>query len=117
MDLQIKDLVDDRLCYEKIRELRWSDGVNCPHCKSPDHKRHGHHNNCEYRYRYQCKKCSKYYDDFTKLSIMETANMPEMMMAMANTKSMLIQWKAFGLYLDHGLDPIVEFRKKDSLTI
>jgi hypothetical protein len=27
MVLQIKDIVDDRLCYEKVRELRWSEGV------------------------------------------------------------------------------------------
>jgi transposase-like protein len=61
----IQDLVDDRLCYEKIRELRWSEGVKCPHCQSAKHKRHGHHNNSEHRYRYQCKSCHKYYDDLT----------------------------------------------------
>lgn len=62
---RIKDIVDDRLCYEKVRELRWSEGVNCPFCQSKEHKRHGHHNNCEHRYRYQCKTCSKYFDDLT----------------------------------------------------
>ena len=63
MVLQIKDIVDDRLCYEKVRELRWSEGVICPKCQSGEHERHGHHNACEHRYRYQCKKCSKYFDD------------------------------------------------------
>ena len=63
--LQIKDIVDDRLCYEKVRELRWLEGVKCPHCESNEHKRHGHQNKCEHRYRYQCKKCSKYFDDLT----------------------------------------------------
>lgn len=65
MFLRINDLVDDRLCYEKVREMRWSEGVKCPHCGSHKHKRHGHHNSCEHRYRYQCKDCSKYFDDLT----------------------------------------------------
>ena len=61
----IKDIVDDRLCYEKVRELRWSEGIKCPFCKSSEHKGHGHHNNCEHRYCYQCKSCLKYYADLT----------------------------------------------------
>lgn len=65
MELQIRDLVDDRLCYEKIRELRWSEGVKCPHCGSLHHKRHGHHNSSEHRFRYQCKGCGRYFDDLT----------------------------------------------------
>mgnify|MGYP003381940257 CR=1 FL=1 len=63
--LRIQDLVDDRLCYEKVRELRWSEGVRCPHCGSQEHRRHGHHNSCEHRYRYHCKACQKYFDDLT----------------------------------------------------
>ncbi len=39
--------------------------MKCPFCKSPHHKRHGHHNSCEHRYRYHCKACQKYYDDLT----------------------------------------------------
>lgn len=65
MLLHIKDLVDDRLCYEKVREIRWSEGVICPHCRSCAYKRHGYHNSSEHRYRYQCKSCWKYYDDLT----------------------------------------------------
>lgn len=65
MLINIKILVEDRICYEKLRELRWQEGVKCPHCKGADHKRHGHHNNCEHRYRYQCKGCHKYFDDLT----------------------------------------------------
>lgn len=65
MLLRIQEVVDDRLCYEKVRALRWSQGVKCPYCQSPLHKRHGHHNNSEHRYRYQCKACHKYFDDLT----------------------------------------------------
>ena len=65
MQFTIRSIVDDRLCYEKVRELRWSEGVKCPHCQSDRYKRHGYHNSCEHRYRYQCKSCHKYYDDLT----------------------------------------------------
>lgn len=65
MLINIKILVEERICYEKLRELRWQEGVKCPHCKGAQHKRHGYHNNCEHRYRYQCKGCHKYFDDLT----------------------------------------------------
>lgn len=65
MLFQISNIVDDRLCYERLRELRWSEGVKCPHCGASNHKRHGSHNSCEHRYRYQCKSCGKYFDDLT----------------------------------------------------
>lgn len=65
MIFSIRSIVDDRLCYEKVRELRWSEGVKCPHCQSIRYKRHGHHNSSEHRYRYQCKDCQRYYDDLT----------------------------------------------------
>ena len=36
----IKRLIDEAKCYELVRELRWSDGVKCPHFEwfltSPD---------------------------------------------------------------------------------
>lgn len=63
--LRIQEVVDERLCYEKVRELRWPEGVKCPHCQSLRHKRHGHHNKSEHRHRYQCKACHKYFDDLT----------------------------------------------------
>lgn len=62
----IHEIVDDRLCYEKIRELRWAEGVKCPRCGSMAYRRHGHHNSTEYRLRYQCKDCERYYDDLTE---------------------------------------------------
>jgi len=65
MLFNITNLVDDRNCYEVIRELRWSDGVKCPHCGGTHYKRHGYHNTCEHRHRYQCKGCQKYFDDLT----------------------------------------------------
>jgi transposase-like protein len=63
--LRIQDIVDDRLCYERVREMRWADGVSCPHCQCKDYNRHGHHNSTEHRYRYHCKGCKKHFDDLT----------------------------------------------------
>lgn len=65
MFVRIYDIVDDRLCYEKVRELRWAEGVRCPHCGSHTYRRHGHHNATEHRLRYQCKACDRYFDDLT----------------------------------------------------
>jgi transposase-like protein len=65
MLIHLHDIVDDRLCYEKLRELRWQEGVSCPHCGSSSYRRHGHHNSTEHRHRYGCKECGKYYDDLT----------------------------------------------------
>jgi transposase-like protein len=65
MLIRLYDIVDDRLCYEKVRELRWSEGITCPHCGSSSYRRHGHHNSSEHRYRYYCKACERYYDDLT----------------------------------------------------
>jgi hypothetical protein len=44
MILGIKELVDDRLYYEKIRELRSSAGVSCPHCQNGNSTARKNHN-------------------------------------------------------------------------
>lgn len=66
MLVRIQEIVDDRLCYQKVRELRWAEGVKCPRCGSYAHRRHGHHNSSENRLRYQCKDCQRYYDDLSQ---------------------------------------------------
>ena len=40
MVLYLQDLLDDKKCYEKVRELR-SKKVRCPHCGSEEVKRNG----------------------------------------------------------------------------
>lgn len=65
MIVHIYEIVDDRLCYEKVRELRWAEGVQCPHWGSFSYRRHGHHNRSEHRLRYECKACERYYDDLS----------------------------------------------------
>jgi len=65
MLVRLKDIIEDRLCYERIRELRWSEGIKCPYCSSLSHRRQGQHPKCEHRHRYQCKACQRQYDDLT----------------------------------------------------
>ena len=32
--VNIQDLIDDAKCYQTIRDLRWPEGLTCPHCSS-----------------------------------------------------------------------------------
>ena len=32
--INLQKLIDDAKCYETVRELRWPEGVCCPHCDS-----------------------------------------------------------------------------------
>ncbi len=65
--LSIKDLIDDAKCYEKVRELRWSDGrVKCPNCESKQVNKRGFHNKQKHRQRYTCQSFQKSFDDLTE---------------------------------------------------
>ncbi len=75
MLIKIHEVIDDRLCYEKVRELRWSEGVKCPHCGSLSYRRQGRHPDSEHRYCYQCKACQRPYDDLTN-TIFQQHNQP-----------------------------------------
>lgn len=61
----IKALVSDTSCYEKIRELRWPNGVCCPRCDSADVIKRGKDDKQKERQRYECKTCSSRFDDLT----------------------------------------------------
>ena len=65
MKLRIQNLIDDELCYEEVRKIRWPNGVCCPFCKSSNIINRGKHNKLPYRQRYECKKCQKRFDDLT----------------------------------------------------
>ena len=63
---KISDLISNATCFEMIRESRWPDGaVDCPHCGSEHVKKNGHdtvQTDCQH---YQCKSCTRYFDDLT----------------------------------------------------
>lgn len=65
LNIQIKNLLDDKKCYEVVRELRWSEGVTCPTCKSKHIKKRGFHSHQAFRQRYACYDCQAQFDDLS----------------------------------------------------
>ena len=63
--LKVKDFIEDERCYEKVRELRWPEGVQCAHCGSNHVVKNGHHENQRARQRYRCNACKQRFDDLT----------------------------------------------------
>jgi transposase-like protein len=63
--LNIRDLIDEAKCYEMVRELRWPQGVHCPHCGFHWVIKRGFHNRARHRQRYICKSCEGQFDDLT----------------------------------------------------
>jgi transposase-like protein len=63
--LKIQDLIDEEKCFETVRQIRWTAGVCCPHCDSPQVARRGFHNTQKHRQRYECRACEKQFDDLT----------------------------------------------------
>ena len=65
MKVNIKNLMDDAQCYDTVRELRWPEGRQCPLCDSKRVIRRGFDEKESTRQRYECKDCSKRFDDLT----------------------------------------------------
>lgn len=63
--INIGGLIDEIKCYQKVRELRWSNEIFCPWCNSNNIVKNGRekeHPGCQ---KYHCKDCNKYFDDLT----------------------------------------------------
>ncbi|MGI9275352.1 MAG: transposase [Endozoicomonas sp.] len=73
--MKLYDLLDNTKCYERIRELRWPDGVICPRCNSDEITRQGKDESQPERQRYFCKNCSRKFDDLT-LSVFSGHHQP-----------------------------------------
>ncbi len=63
--INIQRLIDDAKCYETVRELRWPDGVRCPHCDSAEVNKRGHDERQAHRQRYECQSCGRQFDDLS----------------------------------------------------
>ena len=63
--VNIRDLIDDAKCYQTIREMRWPDGVTCPHCSSASVIKDGRDGTEPHRQRYECRACRRRFDDLT----------------------------------------------------
>ena len=65
MQVNIKTLIDDTQCSDTVRELRWSEGRQCPFCDSKRVIKRGFDEKESARQRYECKNCGKRFDDLT----------------------------------------------------
>ncbi len=61
----IQHLIDDAKCYGVVRDMRWPEGVKCPHCGSGEIIKRGFHSQQAHRQRYECQKCERQFDDVT----------------------------------------------------
>ena len=65
MVVNILGIVDDAKCYEVVRQLRWPDGVRCPHCDAAHVVKQGRDETQPVRQRYECRSCGRRFDDLT----------------------------------------------------
>ena len=65
MRLNIQGLIDNAKCYQMVRQLRWPEGVECPHCHATEIVKNGLDGTQPERQRYVCRMCSRSFDDLT----------------------------------------------------
>jgi transposase-like protein len=65
MRVNIQGLIDNAKCYQMVRQLRWSEGVECPHCHTTEVVKNGHDDTQTERQRYLCRMCNRSFDDLT----------------------------------------------------
>ncbi len=63
--IALQSLLDDTECYEAVRQLRWPEGVHCPHCGSEAVSKQGFDVTQKARQKYRCKRCGRHFDDLT----------------------------------------------------
>ncbi len=66
MILGIQNLIDESKCVEAVRQIRWPDGVTCPHCTSPRVTGQGWDEAQPARQQYECRACRRRFDDLTE---------------------------------------------------
>ncbi len=63
--INLQALMDHAKCFATIRDMRWPDGVKCPHGGSPEITKQGRDETQAERQRYLCKSCERRFDDLT----------------------------------------------------
>ena len=63
--INLPNLIDDAKCFQTVRDLRWPDGVACPHCDSKDVVKDGKDETQPHRQRYDCRGSGRRFDDLT----------------------------------------------------
>ena len=65
MALTLLPLIDDQKCFQTVRELRWPEGIQCPHCESMQVTKRGFGDTQRERQRDRCGGCEREFDDLT----------------------------------------------------
>lgn len=65
MMINLQSLLDDAKCYETVRQLRWPEGVRCPHCGVATITKQGRDTTQSARQKYRCEGGHRYFDDLT----------------------------------------------------
>ena len=63
--INLQNLLDDVKCDETVRQLRWPDGVRCPHCGATTVTKQGRDTTQPARQQDRCEACHRYFDDLT----------------------------------------------------
>jgi len=63
--VNIRNLIADLKCFQTVRDLRWPQGVTCPHCSCGRITKQGHDTTQPARQRYRCHACGRLVDDLT----------------------------------------------------
>ena len=66
MRLNINGQIDNTKCYQMVRQLRWPEGIECPHCHATHVVKNGRdvvQTDCQH---YLCRECGRAFDDLTK---------------------------------------------------
>jgi hypothetical protein len=54
MKVNLLKLMDEKACYDFLREIRWADGVQCPGCSDFANIKNGHNEIHKNRQKYEC---------------------------------------------------------------
>jgi len=63
--IHLTNLIDEAKCFQTVRDLRWPDGITCPHCDAMLIVKDGKDETQPHRQRYHCRACSRRFDDLT----------------------------------------------------
>jgi transposase-like protein len=74
--LKITDVISELECYNKLRDMRWSDGKPvCQKCSSSNCKKVGKVTEESPNQHYQCEDCNRHFNDLTS-TIFKSSNLP-----------------------------------------
>ena len=63
--INIQGLIDDAKCNATERDIRWPEGVRCPHCGSAQITKRGRDEQHKDRQGSECRACQRQFDDLT----------------------------------------------------